>query len=1496
MQRYLKRTFSLLIAFALVFSLFVPQSFAAYFPKDNAKSDNASNIVLIYTGYYNPDNYDGEKMGDYNKDKFLPYVGYLDNNGVAQDYFFDTFLMLATSSPYGGSLHRYYDWVPNSTPGSLKDWQWAMDRMFEKGLQLDALNQAVEQVSSQLKDPDKQVKIYLTMPFPDSQSKDFGDFNGDGELKNLESLDTRKELIKWYIDTMTKRFEDQNYKHLKLSGFYWLQEDLDTGVPGEKESVQYTAEYLNQKQLRLGWIPWSGAGEKGNGNKLGFDFSLIQPNHFFEEQSTYKRIEETADLAFNSDAGVEMEFDGRAIDYPHYRQVLYNYLIGGVKKQFMNDSILAYYQDVYAIYDMYHHQSPFANQMYRDIYKFSKGTYEAPKGNFEGRVVDESGSPIAGAQLKDEAGNLLYTNANGEFEANGLFATQHEFVVEKSEFVSRTVKVDIQIDQTLHQDVVLLKSDAGKLKDTYSLSNFEGGMVYGTNNGEYTKRTMVTDPAFVKEGKQSLRIDFKGYANNWVRAYVDSDFPEFQDPEHYQAYTQKDWSQYDSVSMAVYNPTDTTQTFSLEFLDQYSWGAAYTKKFELAPKEWTIVEQSIPEMIQAKKDVTNMIRISLLRYDETQDLTLYFDDVRLNKYEQVQETVLDNFEGNMKYGTNNGDYVKRSIVTGPAIVAEGTQSLKVDFSAYADGWVGMYIDSDFDEFEDTEHYPSYTLKDWSPYDTVSMAVYNPSETEQKLRFVYMHEYSWGKSVSKNVTLPPEKWTVVEHPLSELEQDGLKIDNIIRVAVMRDNETQNATFYFDDLKILKHENMKVAPDYAVSFPSKVPTMDLGAIWKPVVVNRAVKDAEGNPVIADAQFTSSDPKVIEVQPDGTLKAIASGKVVIRANVGNIEALSAVLEVSPWKINNLKGGKSALTIGKTVKLTLINSFENGYLIPSDEAAYKWEIIGDVIEKSSENQNSFTVKGVKDGKATVKVTITYNSKSQEFERIIQVGNSEPVDVPTNGNGGGAQPAADKLDEINAKITAIAALGSLPEDKAKDVINLIQDAVREYDKTSDPTLKLEKVLNIIKKSAQAMKATDLKGQLKEDAVKALENASSDIMNKVSTVPVVAESKDGVTKSNISAADANRIISRIDTMVKTIEELKSALDGVKSKLKLESVLFLNAKTDNKAGNAQIEIPASILNAAGKKNIESIKISTSVAQINLKTDAVTAKDSSTVLVTTNKLDENSLDEKTKAIVGKNPVYEFNVSVDGNKVAKFNKQVEVKIPYTAEAGSDTRKVTVFYLSDDGKLKNVVGMYSKATNAVLFKTEHFSKYFIKNNNVTFEDIDSVKWANDYIEVLASKGVVSGTGVGKFSPDANIKRAEFLCMLVRALNLYDSNATAEFSDVKPADWFYSDVASAVKAHIIDEQAQGEFSPNDFITREDMAVMIAKAIENCSALSAEKAKKFEVKQFNDSNKISESAKHSVELVSGYSIINGMPGNVFGPDKLATRAQAAVVIYKLIME
>ncbi|WP_127595506.1 DUF4855 domain-containing protein [Paenibacillus lautus] len=817
-----KRSICLILVSVMTAFLAIPAASAAYLPKNDPRSNYSSNIALIYTGYYNPANYDGENIGDYDKDKFLPYVGYLDEQGRAQDDFFDTFLMLSLQSPHGGSLHRWYDWVPNSVPGRLVDWQYAMERPFVKNLQLDALDQAVKQVGSDLENRDKQVNVYLTIPFPDPQSRDFGDFNGDGVSDDLISLEARNELVQWYIDTMVERFKSKGYKHLKLAGFYWLQEDLDTTVQGEAENVKATSDYLNSKGMRLGWIPWSGAGEKGNGNKHGYDFTLVQPNHYFQAETTIKRIEETAALSRNNGQGVEIEFDQRAIENPYYRQVFYNYLIGGVKYGYMADSLLAYYQDVYAIYDFYHHRSPIGRQLYDDIYRFAKGTFVPPIGDIEARVIDRDGNPIPDAQVTNGDGFSAWTDSNGRFATNDQFAIQYTFTVAKEGYQSRTVRFDAVQSATIRKDIVLAPS-GGPIAEQQVIADFEGEFNVGGNS--VVNRSFNTEAEFVRSGEQSLKAVFP---NGWgpVRAFIDS----------------------------------------------------------------------------------------------------------------------------------------------------GSEALA--------GSDRQFI--------------NYTNTDWSAYDSIGMDVYNATNTEQLLELEFMYDqYSWASSRVKQAKLAPGQWNRVEIPFAELRDAGVNLQNIIRLSLkMNEFPTEGATLFFDNINLLKYESLDKPTDTYIALPSSVPTMDIGARWTPSVMDRASLDEQGkHTVVADASFESSNPAVLEVTPDGVLKALAPGKATLRAFANGIEAESKVIEVSGQTFHELKGGRSKLTPGESATISLRSFFDNGYLIPRENASYSWSVKGDAVllndklqQDGTAVENEKLLVGVKNGSARISVTVTYNGKSETIERLVIV------------------------------------------------------------------------------------------------------------------------------------------------------------------------------------------------------------------------------------------------------------------------------------------------------------------------------------------------------------------------------------------------------------------------------------------------------------------------------------------------------------------------------
>ena len=178
------------------------------------------------------------------------------------------------------------------------------------------------------------------------------------------------------------------------------------------------------------------------------------------------------------------------------------------------------------------------------------------------------------------------------------------------------------------------------------------------------------------------------------------------------------------------------------------------------------------------------------------------------------------------------------------------------------------------------------------------------------------------------------------------------------------------------------------------------------------------------------------------------------------------------------------------------------------------------------------------------------------------------------------------------------------------------------------------------------------------------------------------------------------------------------------------------------------------------------------------------------------------------------------------------------------------------------------------------------------TFSDLDEAKWAETAIEYLASKKIVSGRGNGIFAPNSEMTRAEFVKIAVDAFDLKDGLAVIDFEDVPKNEWYYIYIASAKKAGIIYGISDTYFGTNEYISRQDMAIIMLRIAEikkiNTSNTSGEKI------IFSDSETISAYAKNAVDRLTAAGILNGMADSTFLPHKYVTRAEAAQVVYTML--
>ena len=173
-----------------------------------------------------------------------------------------------------------------------------------------------------------------------------------------------------------------------------------------------------------------------------------------------------------------------------------------------------------------------------------------------------------------------------------------------------------------------------------------------------------------------------------------------------------------------------------------------------------------------------------------------------------------------------------------------------------------------------------------------------------------------------------------------------------------------------------------------------------------------------------------------------------------------------------------------------------------------------------------------------------------------------------------------------------------------------------------------------------------------------------------------------------------------------------------------------------------------------------------------------------------------------------------------------------------------------------------------------------------VSLNDVDASHWAYDAITALAEKGIVSGGTDGNFEPDSCIKREEFLKMLLLAFNIEIGDYKNDFNDVDKTAWYRLYVSSARYNKIILGDEDGSFGAGRDITRQDMAVMVCR-------LKKLSAGRRTGSVFDDDAQIADYAKDAVYSMRAKGFLTGKGENRFAPQDSTTRAEAAMLLYRI---
>jgi len=234
------------------------------------------------------------------------------------------------------------------------------------------------------------------------------------------------------------------------------------------------------------------------------------------------------------------------------------------------------------------------------------------------------------------------------------------------------------------------------------------------------------------------------------------------------------------------------------------------------------------------------------------------------------------------------------------------------------------------------------------------------------------------------------------------------------------------------------------------------------------------------------------------------------------------------------------------------------------------------------------------------------------------------------------------------------------------------------------------------------------------------------------------------------------------------------------------------------------------------------------------------------------------------------------------------------------------------------------------VLIRSYSNSIYLVAENAVSFTDV-AKHWSEPFVGLAAAKGLVAGVGDDRYAPDRAVTRAEFTAMLVRALGRNvaidspiddgkapttdesgvaanegdkaadvggaategsDTPGALPYIDVQPGAWYFAEAAAAKKLGLLVFASGDRFKPNQPLTREEMASMLAAAVRlEQLPVSDENAS---LSEYKDIGSADAAYLEDIRLMVRLGIMTGTGAHRFDPKGESTRAQAAVVFVKTL--
>ena len=353
-----------------------------------------------------------------------------------------------------------------------------------------------------------------------------------------------------------------------------------------------------------------------------------------------------------------------------------------------------------------------------------------------------------------------------------------------------------------------------------------------------------------------------------------------------------------------------------------------------------------------------------------------------------------------------------------------------------------------------------------------------------------------------------------------------------------------------------------------------------------------------------------------------------------------------------------------------------------------------------------------------------------------------------------------------------------------------------------------------------------------------------------------AETNDIPTRTTIQNGTANTVLSVSDGNQLVREAVKNQSEAIVIKPEITSDV---SKT-------QVSIPASTVGQIQSQTDAALTVASPIADVTIPNAALGTLSGAggAVGVATEQVGD---------------AVKLTLTANGQTVEDVPGGLTLSVP-AEDAGPGTVAVLVH---DDGT-REVLQRSVVKDGKLSAPLDGSATVEIVDNGKTFSDVPSTSWAAEAVTFASARELFNGTSETTFSPDQTTSRAMVATVLYRLEGQPDQALTDVYGDVSDDAWYADSVAWAAENGIVNGYGDGQFGPNDSVTREQFVVMLWRYV------GSPKATGHDLAAFTDGDQISGYALEALCWAVESGVLNGNGNGQLTPGGTATRAEAAQIL------